>query len=314
MERTHLFITAVPRSGATLLELMLSSHPDISISPETDSLEYIICAHPKGLMLSGPPLNVLKERILGDAKLGAWKVDLEPYRRRLAAVDQATTAEIADGMMAYYRDQAHPGARIVGNGRGFYMEHGEVAKTVFPDAQFVIIIRDPRAVVASLIQNFGRSVEGASLTWRQGVELGEALARRFPSDCLQVKYEELVADPEAVLGCICAFLGVEYSSKMLAYHEANQRLEMIPVGQERLHPHTAAPLSTEHAAKWRDQLSPSTVGVIEAIAGRVMRRWDYDASGAPAPGLLARMKYALRYQLSAYRRWRKHRRYRHLVG
>ena len=314
MERTHLFVTAVPRSGATLLELMLSSHPDISISPETDSLEYIICAHPKGDALSGLVLNGLKERILGDAKLAAWKVDLEPYRRGLAAVNQATTAEMADGMMAYYRDQAHPRARIVGNGRGFYMEHGEVVKAVFPDARFVIIIRDPRAVVASMVQNFGRSVEGASLTWRQGVKLGEALARRYPSDCVQVKYEELVAEPEAVLGRICAFLGLEYSPQMLAYHEANQGLEMIPAGQERLHPHTAAPLSTEHAAKWRDELSASAVGVIEAIAGPVMRRWGYDASGAPAPGLFARMKYALRYQLRAYRRWRKHRRYRRQVG
>ena len=88
---------------------------------------------------------------------------------------------------------------------------------LFPDAQIINVVRDGRACVASLKEmSWNRhDIYGTLAIWARAVDDARDAARRLDrSQWHQVRYEELVADPPAVLTEMCAFLGEEYDPAM----------------------------------------------------------------------------------------------------
>ena len=81
-----------------------------------------------------------------------------------------------------------------------------------------------------------------------------------PDEWLQIRYEELVKDPQSVLRHVCGFLGVEYSDEMLSY----------PVDT------TYALPDARNADRWRERLSPREVYLAEMAAGDVLEDVGYD--------------------------------------
>jgi hypothetical protein len=100
---------------------------------------------------------------------------------------------------------------------------------LFPHARFIHVIRDPRAVVASLLQvgerireKFGRSSNSFTLHLlssirhaRNCMSAGLAAASKNPDKVLTVVYERLVTDPENETKGICNFLKVDWCQQLL---------------------------------------------------------------------------------------------------
>ena len=88
---------------------------------------------------------------------------------------------------------------------------------IFPNAKFIHIVRDPRAIAASITPlNFGpNTAKDAAVYW--GRKLSDALAFElvFPKKCLRVKYEDLVLQPEKSLQIICDFSGIRFVPGMI---------------------------------------------------------------------------------------------------
>ena len=142
----YLFLSGSPRSGTTVLRLVLSPHPCISISPECHSLQQIMCRFPHERLLQGSELESLKRTVLEDQKLVGWKINVEPYLRNVRAYRGITARKAAEDMMFYYRDQTARQAHIVGNKKGLFVENGEAVHHLFPEARFIFITRDVRDV------------------------------------------------------------------------------------------------------------------------------------------------------------------------
>ena len=135
--------------------------------------------------------------------------------------------------------------------------------SVFPEARFVSIVRDGRAVAYSLsrvdwwedgeVWWFG----GTPQQWRdKGVRVVESgLATVDPAQVLRVSYEELVADPQAELGRIARFGGLPESDRWLA------RLGRLQYPNRN--------------EAWRQKLEPDVIGRIEALQAEELRRYEY---------------------------------------
>lgn len=76
-------------------------------------------------------------------------------------------------------------------------------RSVFPRAQFIVLTRDPRAVAMATARWSRTSLEELIFHWHVAYESART---SFGPDCHLVRYEELCADPERVLGDLIARL------------------------------------------------------------------------------------------------------------
>lgn len=281
-ECTHLFVTGCPRSGTTLLQLMVSSHPEISICPETLSLQTLVEQCPVRGELTESQTEHLKHIILSDAKLGAWRIDCDRYLDEVRRYESITLRAAIEHMLKFWRDATRPSAHIIGNKKEFYLKYAELIMEMFPNARFVSIVRDGRAVVSSMIRHIDvlrDNVHRSVLMWRWLVHRGRNLAIRYPASFREVRYETLVENPEATCREICEFIGVPYSAQMLAYHGSDVRARGVLQGHDEKHRFTEQQVTGERTDRWREELTAEQIRVIELLAGRELEMCGYAPSG-----------------------------------
>ena len=194
-----------------------------------------------------------------------------------------TTGEaIAAVFEAYAAERGKP---RWGDKTPLYMQHLPLLERLFPTARFVHLIRDGRDAALSFLsvpegimtEGWGhpRDAAGFACQWATEVRAARALGARVgPERFLEVRYEALVAEPEAELRRICSFAGLEYDEAMLGYvgqtdsarKEHQQRLNEPPrVG----------------VRNWRSEMSPDGVAAFEAVAGDLLR-WTSSATRSRA--------------------------------
>ena len=97
------------------------------------------------------------------------------------------------------------------------IDHFYLLRKYFPDARFIHIVRDPRAIYASMKHMARWAVSEPmklSEIWLRSVSKGYLLATTYPEIVTQVRYEDYVKSP-STLQALCAFLNIRYQETML---------------------------------------------------------------------------------------------------
>ena len=161
-----------------------------------------------------------------------------------------------------------------------------------PEAHFIHVVRDGRDVALSLRQVWfapGHDIELLARYWRDCVETTHRLARRC-EHYLELRFDDLVADPARELRRICAFVRLDFDPAMERYHlHARQRLDevtdrhdaegrLLVSKAQRLtqHERTSSPPDPGRLARWKTELSPDERARFEAVAGPLLRRLGYE--------------------------------------
>jgi hypothetical protein len=161
----------------------------------------------------------------------------------------------------------------------------------FPDARFIHIIRDGRdACLSHRKQTFGYDdvLECAS-GWREEVlwvrRMGALLGSRYH----EVRYEDLVMEPEAELRRICAFIGLEWDPAMLAYHQ--QVSKSVPDEKRHIWPLLDKPPQRDNLDRWKREMSSGMRVAFEKRAGPMLREMGYETYARfPNRGVLEELK------------------------
>ena len=305
----YLFVSGSPRSGTTLLRLVLSAHPCIAISPENHSLERIICHFSHRRVLQGAALQSLKRLIVEDTKLEGWKLDLSPYREKVLGYTAITARQAAEDLICYYRDQTTPDAYMVGNKKGFFLEYTETVHHMFPEAKFIFIVRDPRDAVLSMKTHLpDYDLWSASLAWRRRAAHSHMVQEKYPGKCMEIKYEDLVSASEESCRKICSFLKVSYSNRMLEFYRKNNSLEGILQGKETMHQQTRGPMTKKRIGGWSGGMSEEEIHLVETLTRGEMGRRGYMPSLTAGLNLTTRTRcmYARMRDHFYWRRKRLH--------
>lgn len=300
--RRPVFVGGCPRSGTTLLRTMLNSHPELAIPHET---RVLIDGYRTRAMwgdLSDPENR---------RRLAHWVVDrkVSRYRRLSPDADELIEAMVAAPptlgsvlSAGFHLFAARHGKERWGEKRPSIVLNLDAAFAMFPDAQYVNIVRDPRAAVASILR-VGRKhgwgapgVAGGTDTWERSVRAADRWRRRLPANqFLEVQYEHLVADPSAVLGRIVEFLGLDAAGldAMLHHHES------ADLRRGKLHSLVSKPVTTERLRAWEQGLRPREIAFVESALGDYMRRYGYEpvAAGVKVPEKLRRRHRRLRRKM-----------------
>lgn len=282
-------IVGAPRSGTTLLRMMLDSHPALAIPPETGFLPACAALAAGGSADANALLDALERP--GDP-WSPWP-DFTLDRAELAdALSRLAPFSVAGGVRCFYRlYAAKHGKPLGGDKTPTYVEHIPAIAHLLPEARFVHIIRDGRAAAASLRPLwFAPSQDAGVLAehWRDLVAAGRAAASAG-HPVLELHYEALLADPEAALRRVTGFLGLNFDPAMLRHHDrAPARLAEhqgrvatdgtvlltrdLRLDQQRL---VREPLRRERAEAWRESLTPTDIRAFQARAGNLLAELGY---------------------------------------
>src|SRR6266513_4649437 len=282
-------VLGVGRSGTTLLRVMLDRSSQIAIPYESFFVTPL--AHRHG---SRPNLDDFLDDLGRFYQLYEWGIAPEDVRPRLR--EGMTTGEAIAAVFEVYAE--HEGKPRWGDKTPMYMQHLPLLERLFPDALYVHLIRDGRdAALSFLAMPAGvvtrtwahpRSAADFACQWRLEVAAAQALGRRAGERYLELRYEDLVGDPEGVLRSICGFAQLPYDPRMLDYTRRfdvsakphQQRLKEAPRRGVRV---------------WRTEMPADDVAEFEAVAGDLLRSCGYalvsDPQGA-ARAAAARTRFA----------------------
>jgi hypothetical protein len=280
------FVIGCPRSGTTLLTLMLSSHSRIAIPPETRFMLPVFREHRVfGDLAVRRNRRRLARRIVRGQ--GSRFSHLGLDRSRVVKEIVAGAPTIGSALAAPFRVYAQErGKARWGNKRPGQVHNVAVILTLFPDAQMVHLVRDPRDCVASLARVSwwaGGAVE-ATATWVHAVDAAEAARRTLPDDAFhELRYEDLVSDPRAELERLCGFLGESFEEAMLT---PQAEAALLPARQRAdWHRETQREVGPRRIGSHSGVLSSQQVALIESVAGTRMWRYGYEV---PVPGHVPR--------------------------
>jgi hypothetical protein len=299
MSQVPFFIVGCGRSGTSLLRNLLNSHPDVAIPLE--SLFIVDYLRAEGLH----DLAALQELLLGEPEISEWGLKLKQQDFNGASTLSATIDHLH---MLYAQSK---GKKRWGQKTPRFVRNLDLIGASFPEAKFIHMIRDPRAVVNSLIRSHvhrSNPYHGA-LRWKMDVSAGRDYESRHPDRILSIKYENLVTHSEDVLKNISSFLNLVYQPDLLVHKGGTEEYSAF---YEKIHQNLDRPLTTRRIDIWKTELSTSAVQVIEAIAMDVMVELGYEpVSENPAlqGSFVFRMKvkrlFAIMLQAIRYFRYRR---------
>lgn len=314
----QIFLSGNQRSGKTLVQLILASHPEITISPGTNVIAKTLYEYRRDQPLDAAALRAVRQVLQKDRKFKAWRVDHRAYQAIVARYGTpgdgpVTTRRVVEDLMRFFRDQTKPNAAYVGNKKGCYCKEGDLVKKVFPEAKLVYILRDGRGAVSSMLETQPEhDIHSASLMWTLKARRIRELHAMFPESCMVVRYEHLVADPEKTSRALCDFLGLPFVPAMLDDYKTN---DAIRHATDTTHHETYQAITTSMIEEWKTHLTEAQIDVVEGIAGHELEANGY-ALSAPRSRLSFRdrARYRLMREKDHAEWWLTHERKRRAIG
>jgi hypothetical protein len=265
MLNKEFFILGPSRSGTTLLARMLDAHPDLAVFPETwmfDALDRLGCtecfSHKWQFVLF---MNEIWEHV-----------------NRLDPTTSAVVAEVAR-RTPHYTGPTKPiiqelgrqfcerrGASVWGEKTPTHSMLARQVTSLFPEAAYLRIIRDPRDILVSYADRWNKGSYDSGYLMNTAalvkVYFSHVLCESFWDNrsSLLIRYESLVTNPADNLESICAFMGLPFSSKMLSFYGTDQsRRTALLSGQQNID----KPVMTSRVCRFRTVLSQDQLGLIE---------------------------------------------------
>ncbi len=280
------FIVGVPRSGTTLIRLMLDSHPYLTIPPETHFIRGLFKFEDNGRLTPERFVNF----ITGHRRWPDFGLEVDALRK---AIKPLSDFSMRDGLIAFYELYADKmGKPRWGDKTPDYVVLMSRISEVFPEAHFIHIIRDGRDTVISRKECWlgkKKSVEQLAIDWRDVILTARAETKRLKY-YMELRYEDLVMNPEAVLIRVVDYLGLPYSDEMLNYHRrATERLDELndmyhrklktPITREqrlRIHQKTLRPPDRHNIFRWKREMQAEDLRICNEIAGDLLRELGYE--------------------------------------
>lgn len=283
-------VVGCPRSGTSLLAVMLDSHPDLAVPPETAFIGLVAGLHGTPETVRQGFFDIVTADRITVSNWSDFGLDKDALRRRLELIEPFT---VSAGLRAFYamyaKGEGKP--RCGEKTPGYVFLLPEIA-ALLPEAHFIHVIRDPGDTALSWRKTWfapSQDLRVLGEHWRKHVEAGRraaTLVRRY----LEIRFEDLVRRPEETLKRVCAFAALPWHPAMLDYRARGAaRLERLQGRQHargpmiereqrtRIHANLTRAPDAERLGVWRREMSADERRALEDAAGPLARELGYAA-------------------------------------
>ncbi len=225
--RRPVFIFGMPRSGTTLTEQIIGSHPQAAMAGELETIVKLVDALPERLGS--------EQRFPGCA----------------AAIGETAVRSLAAEYLAAVGAVSPDASRVTDKMPMNYQNLGLIA-LMFPSATYIHCRRDPiDTCLSCYFARFGRdldfsySLENLAAYYSGYRRLMAHWRRVLPVKMLEVDYEQTVADQEGVSRRLVAHCGLEWDDRCLQFHKTERAVRTASVWQVR------QPIYKTSVERWR---------------------------------------------------------------
>lgn len=300
------FVVGVGRSGTTLLRLMLDSHPEMAIPPETHFLPALIrllrrrseARFPVKALLAAArafspafDAGAVAGAITGAEAWNDFHMDAAELRREFRRLRPFSTADAVRRFYSLYAGRF--GKSRFGDKTPNYLPCMTDIAALLPEARFIHLVRDGRDVAASFRKMWfgrGENVADQAAYWLSSIRDARQQAQSLPH-YMEIRFEDLVKSPEETLRKICGFIELPFDDSMLRYHErSRERLDEFTDWRKSdgklwaskndrlaIFERTTVPPDQSRIGVYVVDLTPAEIRTYDGIAGDVLREFGYPA-------------------------------------
>lgn len=292
-----------------MLGAMVGGHSQCICTPESQFIDRVLAG---GIPDTGPfqAAGALRQILQEPRFRLLWGPAIDPTTLNHADPGSSMPEVLASLVRAYGRRLGRPDAPIWVDHTPTNFRRALTMLRLFPDARFIHLVRDGRAVAASVLPlDWGpNNVMHAAEFWMARCAAGLGAELQLGSDrVLRVRYEDLVTSPEPTLRRIAGFAGLDYEPAMA--QGTGHRPGRYNERQHRLVGHPPDPARTH---RWMECLTARQIEIFEAEAGEFLEALGYQPQygirARPAgPVEVLRMRVfdlSRRARNNAWRHWR----------
>ncbi|NOR70193.1 MAG: sulfotransferase [Methylomarinum sp.] len=283
-----IFIVGAPRSGTTLFQYMLRSHPSISL-PTGESHFFIpLFRNVESFGDLNDEKNIRKvleamykqSADFLDTDIHGIKFDIERLTNEFKKEKRNTIALLIAGL--FEKNATGEGKSRWGDKTPYYVLHMKTILEMFPNAQFIHLIRDGRDCALSMFErkhDFGvYNTFFAAKYWEIYVELGRQMGAELGNKIYhEIRYEDLLETPKVVMQGVCKFLNEPYSDGLVNFKKS---------GEAGKTPLLQQPIQNSNSEKWRSKMTHRQIALFEGAVGNTLKQCGYPLITTAKPILL----------------------------
>jgi hypothetical protein len=271
------FLVGRERSGTTLLKAYLDAHPNICMPVEILMILYL---H-KDYFQNGGYLNEKKLSKLADDLFkapGYWKLGLkeEELKQAICAVSEDTFANTIKRIYSFYNHKyGNKSIQLLGDKNPSHAMFIELLMKVFPEAKFLVIVRDYHTQIHSMrgVHFETRNVASLAVRWAYYYQPYLKFKSIKGNQFYCINFESLVKNPQIELQGICHFLNVPYNPEMI--EKKGERLKDFIIYEKAIHQSTIGENNLKKTEFNPANFKKRQIEIMEILAGETGEKFGY---------------------------------------
>lgn len=286
------FIIGIGRSGTTILNKVLNSHPSIHSLPEANFLLFFLSDFKNITRFTKENIELIFEQItifsLSHPLVG-WELDIEKTKEKVIDIVSKTELSYSTLCKIIYSEIKVTGVDksnatiLLDKNPAFTLSVAHLEEN-FPEAKFILLVRDYRANVLSRKQNaYFKSplVPYNAIRWKIFNVIANKFYMKHSNKVLLLRYEDLVSDYDFSMKKVFAFLNVkEEDMKETELREID--VSKIEIAEEykkyykKKYNDLSKPINSSRVNAWQTELSKQEILECDAICAGFATVFGYE--------------------------------------
>jgi len=272
------FVTGMPRSGTTLLMVMLNAHPNGTM-PRGRVVQMMLDRWYKGIKDEQHLEKFLSDLYESDYQNRPPRFDRAVLKQRLIEKLPLSFESLIRKINCYDENLDDKTLSFWGEKTSEFIWCWERLKPTFNDPYLIILIRDGRAILSSSLAMFDVGYEvdilGFRHHWANKYNKFCCEAGRLTNDLRvkAVRYEDLILDPSGTLEELCRFVGIEFHNDMLSYFRKPDRFATD--SKREIHKLLDQSPLIDRKNAWLREMRPSLSRITDARVRKSLELWKY---------------------------------------